>query len=136
MSESKYPAVVVWSDSDDSFLAISVQLDGCMADGCTREEALHNLEFVIQEWLVSAEQLGWTVPEPLKHEDYEKAHLQEVQASQAKFEAAITARAQEIVDQLMPKLLKQIQAPSPEDWWKNLPGGRSMKLPELVSRKP
>ena len=35
-----------------------------MADGKTYQEALNNLERIIQEWLETAKELGRAIPEP------------------------------------------------------------------------
>ncbi|MEI7990614.1 MAG: type II toxin-antitoxin system HicB family antitoxin, partial [Chloroflexota bacterium] len=60
----KYEVVIFWSDEDDAFLAEVPELPGCMADGKTYQEALNNLERIIQEWLETAKELGRAIPEP------------------------------------------------------------------------
>jgi predicted RNase H-like HicB family nuclease len=40
------------------------ELAGCAADGPTRQEALANVEVVIDEWIETAKQLGRAIPEP------------------------------------------------------------------------
>jgi len=39
-------------------------LPGCMADGSSYQEALANVEVIIQEWLETAKELGRPIPEP------------------------------------------------------------------------
>ncbi len=60
----KYEVIIYWSDEDKAFVAEVPELAGCMADGATYQEALFNLEVVIQEWIETAQELGRPVPEP------------------------------------------------------------------------
>ena len=60
----KYEVIIYWSDEDDAFVAEAPELAGCMADGATYQEALFNLEIVIQEWIETAQELSRPVPEP------------------------------------------------------------------------
>ena len=46
------------------WLAYAPDLAGCMSDGATRAEALHNVELAIAEWLDTAKELGRPIPEP------------------------------------------------------------------------
>ena len=61
---SKYEIIIFWSDEDGAFVAEVPELPGCMADGQTYQEALSNAEQVIQEWIITAKDLGRTIPEP------------------------------------------------------------------------
>ncbi|SPF34671.1 conserved hypothetical protein [Candidatus Sulfopaludibacter sp. SbA4] len=61
---TKYEIILYWSAEDDSFIAEVPELPGCAADGTTRQEALANAEMVIQEWIETAKELGWPIPEP------------------------------------------------------------------------
>ena len=61
---SKYEIIIYWSDEDDSFLAEVPELAGCMYDGATYQEALANVEIVIQEWIETARELGREIPAP------------------------------------------------------------------------
>ena len=60
----KYEVIIYWSDDDQSFIAEVPELPGCMADGETYQEALANVEVVIQEWLETAKELGRLIPKP------------------------------------------------------------------------
>ncbi len=60
----KYEVIIYWSDEDQSFLAEVPELPGCAADGKTHQEALCNVEVVIQEWVETARELGRPIPEP------------------------------------------------------------------------
>jgi predicted RNase H-like HicB family nuclease len=61
---TKYEVILYWSDDDDAFVAEVPELPGCASDGKTRQEALANVEVVIQEWMETARQLGREIPEP------------------------------------------------------------------------
>jgi predicted RNase H-like HicB family nuclease len=45
-------------------IAEAPEQPGCTADGATYQEAIANVEMVIQEWIETAQELGRTVPEP------------------------------------------------------------------------
>ncbi|MBX3042912.1 MAG: type II toxin-antitoxin system HicB family antitoxin [Candidatus Kapabacteria bacterium] len=60
---SKYEILIYWSDDDNSFIAELPELPGCMADGKDYNEALKNIQVVMQEWIETAISLGRTVPE-------------------------------------------------------------------------
>ncbi|HET7461038.1 MAG TPA: type II toxin-antitoxin system HicB family antitoxin [Longimicrobium sp.] len=60
----KYEIAICWSAEDDAFIAIVPELDGCMAHGTTRNEALSNAESAIVAWLATAREFGDPVPEP------------------------------------------------------------------------
>ncbi|WP_242729079.1 type II toxin-antitoxin system HicB family antitoxin [Microcoleus vaginatus] len=40
------------------------ELPGCAADGETYQEALQNLEIIMQEWIETANALGRPIPQP------------------------------------------------------------------------
>ena len=60
----KYEVIIYWSKEDEAFIAEAPELPGCAADGATYQEALSNLEIVIQEWIDTAKELGRPIPEP------------------------------------------------------------------------
>ena len=60
----RYEVIIYWSDEDQAFIAEAPELPGCAADGATYQEAIANVEVVIQEWIEAAQELGRTVPEP------------------------------------------------------------------------
>ncbi|HMR64218.1 MAG TPA: type II toxin-antitoxin system HicB family antitoxin [Anaerolineae bacterium] len=60
----KYEVIIYWSEEDQSFIAEVPELAGCMADGQSYQEALANVEVVIQEWIETATELGRSIPEP------------------------------------------------------------------------
>jgi len=56
--------IIYWSKEDDAFIAEAPELAGCAADGATYQEALANVEVVIQEWIETAREMGRSIPEP------------------------------------------------------------------------
>jgi len=60
----RYEVIIYWSADDQAFIAEAPELAGCMADGASYQEALANIETVIQEWIEVAQGLGRVIPEP------------------------------------------------------------------------
>lgn len=60
----KYEVIIYWSSEDQAFIAEAPELPGCAADGSTYQEALANVEVVIQEWIETAKELGRPIPDP------------------------------------------------------------------------
>jgi predicted RNase H-like HicB family nuclease len=60
----KYAIMIYWSADDEAFIAEVPELPGCAADGPTYQEALANVEIVIEEWMDTSKKLGRTIPEP------------------------------------------------------------------------
>jgi predicted RNase H-like HicB family nuclease len=61
---TKYEVIIYWSDEDGAFIAEAPELPGCAADGATYQEALANVEVIIQEWIETAKELGRPIPQP------------------------------------------------------------------------
>lgn len=61
---SKYEIRRYWNQADQIFIAEVPELADCMADGQTYQEALHQAEIIIQEWLETAQELGRPIPQP------------------------------------------------------------------------
>jgi predicted RNase H-like HicB family nuclease len=59
----KYELIIYWSDVDQAFIVEVPELPGCAADGETYQEAVQNVEVVIQEWIETARELGRPIPE-------------------------------------------------------------------------
>ena len=51
-------------DDGGGYLATVPDLPGCMSDGETPEEALHNIQDAITAWIEDAKAWGQVVPEP------------------------------------------------------------------------
>ena len=60
----KYELIIYWSEVDQSFIVEVPELPGCAADGETYQEAVQNVEVIIQEWIETAQELGRPIPEP------------------------------------------------------------------------
>jgi predicted RNase H-like HicB family nuclease len=64
MTDYKYEVILFWSDEDEAFIAEVPELPGYMADGESYQDALANVEVVVQEWIETAQELGRPIPEP------------------------------------------------------------------------
>ena len=64
MSTSKYEVIIYWSKDDRAFIAEVPELPGSAADGATYQEALANVETIINEWIETAKELDRPIPEP------------------------------------------------------------------------
>ncbi len=60
----RYEISLYWSEEDQTFIAEVPELPGCAADGETYQEALQNVEVIIQEWIETAKELGRPSPKP------------------------------------------------------------------------
>lgn len=64
MTEPRYEVILYWSSEDKAFVVEVPKLPGCAADGATYEEALNNVQVIIEEWIETAHELGRSIPEP------------------------------------------------------------------------
>ena len=62
--ENKYQIILYWSKEDNAVIAEVPELPGCMADGESYNEALQNIQVIINEWIETAKSLGRPVPSP------------------------------------------------------------------------
>lgn len=60
----KYEIIIYWSSEDNAFIAEVPELPGCAADGNTYQEALVNVEIIIEEWIETALEIGRPIPSP------------------------------------------------------------------------
>lgn len=60
----RYEIIIYWSEEDQAFIAEVPELPGCAADGSTYQEALQNVELIMQEWIETAKELERTIPQP------------------------------------------------------------------------
>jgi len=58
----KYEVIIYWSEEDKAFIAEVPELPGCAADGASYQEALVNVEVVIQEWIETGQGTGASDP--------------------------------------------------------------------------
>lgn len=63
-SEHRYEIILYWSNEDEAYIAEVPELQWCAADGETYQEALENVEVIIDEWIETAKEKGWTIPAP------------------------------------------------------------------------
>jgi predicted RNase H-like HicB family nuclease len=61
---SRYEVIIYWSPEDEAFVAEVPELPGCMADGRSYQEAVANVETVIDEWIQTANELKRPIPVP------------------------------------------------------------------------
>ena len=66
MAKSKHRCEIIlyWSYEDDTYIAEVPELAGCAADGASYQEAIANVEVVIDQWIETARELDRPVPEP------------------------------------------------------------------------
>ena len=66
MKATDYPVEVRPLSEDDGggFLAVAIDLPGCMSDGETPEKAVHAVLDAIESWIRVAEEFGDPIPEP------------------------------------------------------------------------
>jgi len=62
----EYPFTIrtLSEEEGGGFLAEAFDLNGCIADGETIEEAIHELEDAITSWIRTAQEFGDPIPEP------------------------------------------------------------------------
>ena len=60
----KYEVIIYWSEEDQALIAEVPELPGCAADEENYQEALQNLEIMMQEWIETANALGRPIPQP------------------------------------------------------------------------
>ncbi len=59
-----FGVILYWSKVDQRVIAEVPELAGCAADGLTYEEAIANVQVVIEEWIETAHSLGRPIPTP------------------------------------------------------------------------
>ena len=60
----KYELIICYSNEDQVYIVEVPVLPGCMADGQTYQEAIINVELIIQEWIDTAKEMGRPIPAP------------------------------------------------------------------------
>lgn len=58
-----YAIIIYWNNKYQAFIAELTELLGCAADGETYQEALQNVEAIMQEWIETAQELDRAIPE-------------------------------------------------------------------------
>jgi antitoxin HicB len=64
----KYPANVFYSDEDEGYIALAIDLPGCSAFGETQAQALEELQNAIVAWQEAATAAGNPIPPPSRNE--------------------------------------------------------------------
>ena len=60
----KYEIIMWWSADDDAFIAEVPELPGCNAHGPTYEDAIREVQVVMDAWIEIANEQGESIPEP------------------------------------------------------------------------
>lgn len=60
----KYEIRIYWSEQDNAYISEIPELDGCVADRKSPDEALKMLNEVYKTWLDSAKKFNVSVPKP------------------------------------------------------------------------
>lgn len=60
----KYELIIYWSEEEQLYIVEVPELAGCMADGSTYNEAIINVQVVIDEWIETAKSLKKEIPIP------------------------------------------------------------------------
>jgi len=58
------------NDSESYYFATVLELDGCMSDGATPEEAYVNIREAMEGWLETKLESGFSVPQPIDSEKF------------------------------------------------------------------
>lgn len=61
---SKYSFRVFWSQSDEAYIAVSPEFPKLSAFGDTAEQALEEMQVVLEMALETYKEEGWPLPEP------------------------------------------------------------------------
>ena len=75
-----YPAMIgaLPPEEGGGYFVEIPDLPGCIADGQTEEEALREADRAIEEWIATAKEMGWPIPEPSSSDRYSGKWLQRV----------------------------------------------------------
>jgi predicted RNase H-like HicB family nuclease len=64
MVNPRYEMIIYWSADDNAYIVEVPELPGCMADGKTYEDAVKNALKIIDEWIITAKEIGRKIPQP------------------------------------------------------------------------
>jgi predicted RNase H-like HicB family nuclease len=95
-----YAVQIIWSKEDEAYIASTLELPGCMADGATPEEALANLRVVISEWVEVAKEEGRKIPQPMSCEDFARVAETAEKNFRAQLEREVAAIVNGLIQQL------------------------------------
>ena len=60
-----YSVLIQYDKRDNIFVARIPELEGCMAHGATQEQAMREVNTVLELWLEAAKDVNADVPEPM-----------------------------------------------------------------------
>ncbi len=87
--KNTYSIQIFWSDEDGHYLAQVQELPGCVSDGKTYQEALDNLQVILEEWIETATAEGMPIPPPLTLERLQNEKMKAQQEFQQIVQTAI-----------------------------------------------
>jgi predicted RNase H-like HicB family nuclease len=64
MANPRYEMIIYWSADDNAYIVEVPELPGCMADGKTYQDAVKNALKIIDEWIITAKEIGREIPQP------------------------------------------------------------------------
>ncbi|HCI79844.1 MAG TPA: hypothetical protein DHW02_09145 [Ktedonobacter sp.] len=64
MNPEHYSLLIQWDEEDNIYVVTVPELPGCRTHGKTYDEAIKNALEVIELWLETAKDLGWSIPRP------------------------------------------------------------------------
>ena len=64
MTNPRYEMIIYWSADDNAYIVEVPELPGCMADGKTYQDAVKNALKIIDEWIITAKEIGREIPQP------------------------------------------------------------------------
>ena len=64
MANPRYEMIIYWSADDNAYIVEVPELPSCMADGKTYEDAVKNALKIIDEWIITAKEIGREIPQP------------------------------------------------------------------------
>jgi predicted RNase H-like HicB family nuclease len=65
----KFSVFILWSNEDDGYIAISLELEGLSAFGETKADALRELDSAISRYMAVLEEDGIRFPDPVTLEN-------------------------------------------------------------------
>lgn len=65
----------VRDESGEYYFATVLELDGCMSDGATFEEAYANIREAMEGWIETKLEAGFPVPQPIDSDKYSGKYL-------------------------------------------------------------
>lgn len=77
MAETKYVVVVVPNDEDGCYYAYIPDLQGCMGDGVTPQDAVADAIEASHAWMEAQRERGATIPEPGEESERLDAQMRE-----------------------------------------------------------